>query len=77
MSDSDASTFFVYLDRVEHDMGVLLCGEANVVEWLIPKAWLPTGARPGDRLSCRIECSPSATSAAAMANQALRRDRRE
>ena len=73
MPEKTSDGFPVTLDRIEEEIAVLLCGEVTFTEWLLPRAWLPTGTRPGERLRCRLTRDPQATADAEARNDRLRR----
>ena len=65
-------SFPVTLDRIEGEFAVLLCGEETIIEWRLPRAWLPAEAQEGERLFCLLTRELPATAEAQVHNTALR-----
>lgn len=58
------SSFRAFLDRVEGEIAVLLMGEEEREQLLIPRSYLPRGAREGAVLKFTVEVDEEATKAA-------------
>lgn len=58
------SSFKAFLDRVEGRIAVLLLGEEEREQLLIPRSYLPRGVREGTALRLTIEVDEDATRAA-------------
>ena len=58
------SSFRAFLDRVEGEIAVLLIGEEEREQLLIPRSYLPRGAREGSVLKFAVEVDEEATKAA-------------
>jgi hypothetical protein len=58
------SSFRAFLDRVEGEIAVLLMGEEEREQLLIPRSYLPRGTREGAVLKFTVEVDEEATKAA-------------